>query len=198
MCQDIGSVISVNTDGIYTTRPLDLDIGTQLGQWEYEEYDACLSVQCGMYFLMKGGEWSIGRTRGIASTAFPVQLALDTVGNLDDIHVMRTRFRGGKFAGLPDYRRWVTDEAVFKWGGNDGKRVHRSENCNGCETGGQWHRTSLNRIGTVGGVSRRHTLPWRDGIISAWVDENAAESAEYGTIDMLDTPTYTTLIGGIA
>lgn len=197
MSQDIDSIISVNTDGIYTTRPLDLDIGTRLGQWEYAEYDACLSVQCGMYFLMKRGEWSIGRTRGIASTAFPVQLALDTVNTLSDIHVTRTRFRGGKFAGQPDYRRWVTDAAVFKWGGNDGKRVHREENCPGCESHTPWHRTSLNRIGTVGGISRRHTLPWRDGVITPWVDENTIESAEYGTIG-LSVAEAAPLIGGIA
>jgi hypothetical protein len=49
--QDPSSVISFNTDGIYTTRPLTVDRGEGLGQWETDQLDWFLTVQSGVYFF---------------------------------------------------------------------------------------------------------------------------------------------------
>lgn len=52
------ALIAVETDGIYTTMPLDLDIGNEWGQWKPEQYNAITYVQNGVYwYLTTEGEW---------------------------------------------------------------------------------------------------------------------------------------------
>lgn len=58
------STVAIETDGIYTTRQLDLPIGSGLGQWEETKYDGIMYLQSGYYALKKGGEWT-AKTRGI-------------------------------------------------------------------------------------------------------------------------------------
>lgn len=57
-------VIAIETDGIYTTKQLDLPIGSKLGEWEETKYDGIMYLQSGYYALKKGGEWT-AKTRGI-------------------------------------------------------------------------------------------------------------------------------------
>lgn len=184
MSQNVDSIISVNTDGIYCTAPLDLEIGTALGQWEAEEYDGILSVQCGMYFLRKGDDWSVSRTRGIPARSFSPQLALDTYQTLSPIQTETTRFYGGSYAGTPHYNRWETDTPTYEWGGNDGKRVHKKEVCQGCINGTHWHRTATNRAGIFGGKSHKHILPWRDGVRSPFVQVDEFEDIYHARYNM--------------
>ena len=52
------ALIAVETDGIYTTMPLDLDIGTEWGQWKPETYGGITYVQNGVYwYLTDDGTW---------------------------------------------------------------------------------------------------------------------------------------------
>lgn len=50
MMQDPESIIAVATDGLWSTKPLNLDIGKNLGQWEFEKLSSFTSVQAGVYF----------------------------------------------------------------------------------------------------------------------------------------------------
>lgn len=45
--------IMVVTDGIYTTEPLDLPLGDDMGQWECNELDGIVVVQSGVYWGLK-------------------------------------------------------------------------------------------------------------------------------------------------
>lgn len=69
-----GTVISVETDGVFTTTaPEDLTrpftFGTGLGEWSHEVYDAMIILQNGVYFLRKDGKWLSPKSRGIKASA---------------------------------------------------------------------------------------------------------------------------------
>lgn len=51
--QNQKAIIAIATDGIWSTEPLKLDIGTDLGQWEFELLTSFTSVQAGVYFSSK-------------------------------------------------------------------------------------------------------------------------------------------------
>lgn len=48
--QSPDSVVMIATDGIYSTRPLDLEVGDRLGQWEHTELPGLFIVQPGLYW----------------------------------------------------------------------------------------------------------------------------------------------------
>lgn len=50
------AIISIATDGIYSLEPLDLDIGTNLGQWEFTLHDDMTLVQPGFYWYSTNGK----------------------------------------------------------------------------------------------------------------------------------------------
>lgn len=51
--QNPRAIIAVATDGIWSTAPLNLDVGDNLGQWKYEKLKGFTSVQAGIYFTRK-------------------------------------------------------------------------------------------------------------------------------------------------
>jgi hypothetical protein len=55
------SIIMLATDGIYSTKPLELDIGNELGQWEVKHHANMFVVQPGIYF----GAGDIRKSRGV-------------------------------------------------------------------------------------------------------------------------------------
>lgn len=46
-------IIAIATDGLWSEVPLDLDIGKDLGQWEFEKLSSFTSIQAGVYFATK-------------------------------------------------------------------------------------------------------------------------------------------------
>jgi hypothetical protein len=53
-----GDVIAFATDAIITTAPVDLPIGTELGQWDHTELSGITIVQPGVYWVKEGDEWT--------------------------------------------------------------------------------------------------------------------------------------------
>ncbi len=78
---DEDAIITIATDGIYTKRPLPIDLSqTGLGSWEYTEYYGIQLIMSGVYRLLKPKmevtlihviEEEFERTLGIASEEFP-------------------------------------------------------------------------------------------------------------------------------
>lgn len=54
--QNLDAIIAIETDGIYTSEPLDLPLSTDLGDWDYQVHDRLTYVQSGFYFLEDAGE----------------------------------------------------------------------------------------------------------------------------------------------
>lgn len=171
------SLISVETDGIFTTKPLQhLDIGPDLGQWECEEYDAMVYLQSGFYFLSKDGEWR-SKARGFDKGSVTLEKALDALSDwapsIDNPSIGRiigeqTRFRTmGQYLRMREpereRRRWITDTRELSLG-TDGKRVHRPFLCRACADGispvDGMHDLSVAK--PIGGHSFPHDLPWID------------------------------------
>ena len=109
-----GSVISIATDGIISTNPLDLDTGSALGQWEHKTiYDLSL-IQNGVYrYSFEGQEYT--RARGFAGREFDFgnlafAFGIDRERAVYATEVMRFIGLGSSLAAVPklrDWRRWM-------------------------------------------------------------------------------------------
>lgn len=66
---DLSSVIAYETDALFTSEPLDVPIGTGLGEWEQTVFTDLTYVQSGMYFGTRvtedGGTEQVAKTRGV-------------------------------------------------------------------------------------------------------------------------------------
>ena len=70
-----GALVSVDTDAVFSTEPLDLPLGDQLGQWDYKVYDDMVYVQNGIYWLLKDGKWK-QKFRGLDPDSLTVEQAI--------------------------------------------------------------------------------------------------------------------------
>lgn len=166
MNQHPESIVAVETDGIFSTVPLDIDEGPHLGQMEAEHYDGIMYIQSGVYFKYQDGDWLSGKTRGFANNTLQPAQVLSCVANLDELETTQTRFGGmAQHMGKPTWRRFNTTPQTIQWGGG-GKRVHNPSLCTACSTGGQWHDTKCRKPDDY--RSQPHTLPWIDGDVNPW------------------------------
>lgn len=166
------ALIGVETDGIFSSAPLNLDIGPRLGQWEADEYESMVYLQSGFYFKKQGGEWSAkyrGFDRGSVTYEDTMQVlkAWQPWNGEKGILAGRTT----RFATMGAYlqspyadnlrNRWVTLPRELSIGG-DGKRIHRPNVCPQCREGispaDQMHLTTTSH--PIGGMSLPHSLPW--------------------------------------
>lgn len=136
------ALIATETDAVYSTRSLDLDIGPDLGQWEESRYDGVIYVQSGMYFAREKDEWK-HRTRGFGRGDIKIDSLRDWLSGIhtaDDAYnappfvVSQTRFRTmGTSIGKDDWRTWVTSDREIHAGTPGGKREHYRPLCVACE-----------------------------------------------------------------
>lgn len=166
------ALIGVETDGIFSTKPLALDLGPGLGQWEAEEYDEMIYLQSGFYYKKQGDEWS-AKYRGFDKGSVTYEDTMSVLkawqpwtGERGILSGTTTRFATmGAYLQSPfadDLRnRWVTLPRELAIGG-DGKRIHRPTACRQCEArispADEMHITTCNY--PIGGISLPHSLPW--------------------------------------
>lgn len=173
----LNSLIAVETDGIFTTQPLQhLTIGSELGEWEYEEYDSLIYLQSGFYFKQKNGQWE-SRSRGFDKGSITVEDAIAALGKwrpwqeeapLGQILGTMTRFTTmGQYLSYHNPEQWrrTWNTTVRELNlGTDGKRVHRPLFCQSCSQGMSpvdvLHDMTIYQ--TVGGHTFPHILPWID------------------------------------
>lgn len=62
---DLSAVIAFETDALFSTRPLALNIGDGLGQWEASTFTALTYAQSGMYIATKENGGEVIKSRGI-------------------------------------------------------------------------------------------------------------------------------------
>jgi hypothetical protein len=170
-----GSLIGVETDGLFTSSPLShVDIGEGLGQWEVQDLDAMVYLQSGFYFKRRGDEWS-AKYRGFDKGSVTLEQAIAALGKwrpwsedatIGEILGVSTRFTTmGQYLRMRDAdtwrRTWVTEPRVLKLG-TDGKRVHRPYFCHACAQGispvDMMHDMTIYQ--PVGGFTFPHILPW--------------------------------------
>ena len=130
VARDCGDkLISIDTDGIYSMGPVDgLTIGSDLGEWETEEFDKGIFWQSGIYSLCSDGVWVKGKTRGIPKGYYTAQELIDALEEGEPLKLKKTNFIGYGLAlnGQRDkLNTWeeVPHEIVF---GGQGKRYHNT------------------------------------------------------------------------
>lgn len=164
---DIESVIAFETDALFTSRPLPVDIGSNLGQWEEIVFSNLTYVQSGMYFGIKAdGGAPVTKTRGVDRGQLERPEVLQKLGeplaeNRSAVAYL-TRFVGAGIAlmqGMHKWRRWerVQKRLTLE---PTGKRIHVE--CSACEgegiSLGAWHETMCPMLSKE--HSHQFPIPW--------------------------------------
>jgi hypothetical protein len=165
MMQNPMAIVAVETDGLFSTEPLDLPIGTELGMWDYDPFDGLIYVQSGVYWLSRwkrhiGHEWYKARIRGFSSGEIGINDALRSVATLSPITGNTHRFAGfNGYLFREQFLKWIDTEHVAAWGGA-GKRAHLVRLCGKCQgRNSQLHDLVIMK--PWGGDSKPHFLPWK-------------------------------------
>jgi len=179
------SLIAVETDGIYATRPftnLPGGTGKELGQWGLDDYDGMLFLQNGVYWLKEKGQWKPPKTRGIPQKRMDITAAMESLRQGIPLRATQNSFIGYGIAyhrdrnNMRNWRTWQTSEKSFDFGGN-GKRLHKHEKCNACNTGRPFadsiHTLSLAVAPPILGSERshKHYIPWLENAPFADLEE---------------------------
>jgi hypothetical protein len=137
MMQQPDAIVSCETDSVASTVPLDLKLGTYLGEWDSSEYDEMVYVQSGIYFARTTGsdQWDIAKTRGTAKLGIhriTVEQALSVLPVLEPIRTVNRRYGGmAGYIDHPNHWQWFDQAITIKWGA-EGKRRHAPELCPDC------------------------------------------------------------------
>jgi hypothetical protein len=140
MMQAPHSLIAVETDGIFTTEQLDLDIGKGLGQWDCTEYAEMTYLASGVYFAVKPDGTTVDKYRGMDKGQLTREKVLkgwekyEKASNrgrlLESVRTVpadSTRFRtlGTSLQGARavDWRQWITETKKVSLMPT-GKRIH--------------------------------------------------------------------------
>jgi DNA polymerase family B len=193
------SLIACETDAVYSSVPLDLNIGSGLGQWEETVYDGIVYVQSGMYFAKERDEWKY-RTRGFSRADVSAERVLEWLSGMrtanDSISdagftVSQTRFRTiGTSIGKSDWRKWITSPRVITAGIPGGKREHTFGECASC----------IHSMGSLGDTLHTmvpaHSLKHVDYTVEStpyaleWLDEHTEWVEDEAMLDVWQDEVY--------
>ena len=158
------SVLSVETDGVFTTTPPEelsrFPMSKKLGEWDMKKYDAMILLQNGVYLLKKDGVWQQPKTRGFGPKALSLDgvlthLSQCTPGNWPSIKfnygesfiglgaaiARATKLNAyGEFSTNPFkaselHCTWTPDKKEIDFAGTNSKRVHIAKKCRACRKG---------------------------------------------------------------
>lgn len=127
---DLDAVIAFETDAVFTTRPLNVKTGSNLGEFECLTFKDMTYVQSGMYFATDEHGNAIAKTRGVDRGELTREhilgpltapCARDRVAKAS-----LTRFVGAGIALAQNWKKWRRWEKVNKNMvlGPTGKRIH--------------------------------------------------------------------------
>lgn len=181
-----GGLVSIDTDGIITTVPIDNlpnGTGNQLGRWKEETYDGLIYLQNGVYWLHCPGcseheepKWHDPKLRGIPRTKLDPEMGIQALRSGGILELDRRTFVGYGAALQRDrseWRQWV-DRPVKINAQQCGSRIHVVQTCRQCRDGLSLVE-SLHELSVLperGLVSKPHSLPWLEA-------EKRDESAKY-------------------
>lgn len=110
--QKPSKVVHLATDGIVSTSPLDLEEGTELGQWEKLELGGVIEVQAGVYWLLDkhGGIYEL-HYRGYDRNELQIDRVIKHWESKDDsylAHVTRFVTMGRAITSDKQWEKWRT------------------------------------------------------------------------------------------
>lgn len=115
IAQNPEGVLCTATDGIYSTVPLDLDVGSELGQWEEKRAERIVLVRPGIYWTDE-----TVRARGIGRGALPPEqreAILEALAAGEDKVMLPpvTRFGGAKECVYRTQEKFKRSERYGQW-----------------------------------------------------------------------------------
>lgn len=165
IADDQDALIACETDGIYTTVPLDeyCDVGEKLGQWDEKMHEGITYVQSGFYWKKSNDVW-YAKYRGLDPESVSHEKMLAFMSKLggeeclgceeesqgmrdvpDSNHKCKYYARTRRFRGigialmakekLKTWRVWQESEKIFHPGWGEGKREHHLQSCSACKMG---------------------------------------------------------------
>jgi len=165
---DIDAIIAFETDALFSSRPLPLDTGDDLGQFGSEAFSNLTYVQSGVYFATHPDGSSVTKSRGVDRGDLTREsvLAAFTAKRAEDRQVKTslTRFVTLGVALAQDFQRWTHWEKLQKAITCEpiGKRIH-SPYCEHDAEGmslGVWHETICPFMGDM--VSAEYPVLWEN------------------------------------
>lgn len=196
---DPSAIIAVETDGIFSTRELAVPITTEMGDWEFTEYEDMWYWQSGFRFGIKGGEVIKPATRGIPVADITLSRIREQITNSES--TMRVDTTTFVTLGLALHRNkpeiagnWIVKkgqdgkELVLMCEDIQGKRIHEPH-CPQCTVGNDsdmriYHWDGLHltfpRPGNEFELSNPHKVLWNTGdTISRDVFEHEIDGIEF-------------------
>lgn len=144
-------IIATETDALFTTNPLPLEEGTELGQWERKEFSEIAYLQSGFYYAVDENEEILCKYRGMDKDRegkFPTGLPYRTIlahlskpirpinRRTPALHTTTTRFIGLGMALNTNsiWRSWETCHKAIVLDGSPwfSKRSHIRTKCQHC------------------------------------------------------------------
>lgn len=103
------AVIAFETDAVFTSEPLSLPIGSQLGEWERTEFDSITYIKSGFWYGTSGGKL-VTRTRGIDPDSVTREdfIAVWESGLSATVPATDSRFVGMSVALIQGMEKWRT------------------------------------------------------------------------------------------
>lgn len=159
-------LIAVETDALFTTKPLALDIGPGLGQWEESVFDGILYLQSGVYFVNESGTWKC-KTRGFEPKGHTFERWYEYSKQCPDDEpglAMRSH-RFGTLPGTDTFAKWFDQPRELRLDNLFTKRAHYGALCRECMTSAGPYSDCMHHLVVpeplIGkGDSRAHSLPW--------------------------------------
>lgn len=127
---DLDNVIAYETDALFTRRPLNLDIGEDLGQWGMIPFENLTYLQSGTYYGESDGKQVAAKTRGIDRGKMTrdecLRLMSEPLASNREVTVQLRRFHTLGIALNQDMSKWCKWLDVTKRVSVEptGKRLH--------------------------------------------------------------------------
>jgi len=185
------NVISIDTDGVYATKPFPLPasvIGSELGQWEVDEYEDGIFWQSGMYTLKDDGVWVKAKSRGIPRGSMDPSALVEALREGSFVlRTVKSKFVGYALANgdRAKLNTWIREPAEYVLGGN-GKVQHNRKMCPKICDGEVHKLMNVNmRYGPFTDPnSHPHFLPWLENAKEMRITKKIGDSMTL--FDMLD------------
>jgi hypothetical protein len=168
LSQSPGSVIATETDSIFSTVPLDLPIGTALGEWELTEHDEIIYLQSGVYFTSTGRHvhWKYrGMDRDGLSYEKVRAWLRDPTSHTLSVPMVRFMGMGGNLHN-GNWCKWLPLTKTLDPLSLSSKRIHSPSECSACRQGMTFddglHDLIIHPMAGAG-VSASHKLSWLTG-----------------------------------
>lgn len=193
MMQAGSSLIAVETDAVYSTKPLDLPCSPKLGDWEEEIAEAIMYVQSGVYFKKKDGKWAL-KSRGFEPRNHTFEAWFNVMSRLPADKEATVTINLRRFGSVPtsdQFARWYEMQRTSTILQMNSKRVHLESECIWCDR----HHTMTEFMHTLivpqflldceHIMSAPHKLPWIDVGYSPPQNEWVITEEEFSELDFL-------------